>query len=111
MKKAVEVRGAIYSIAENNGVFELATIPSVWLSMGDTFVALEDMEISMNGKIFNVKKDDIVFAFSRGKDTAEIVTFRNDAVANYIKTNIEERNKPIEESNCSCDCSKSESIG
>ena len=47
MKKAVEVRGAIYSIAENNGVFELATIPSVWLSMGDTFVALEDMEISM----------------------------------------------------------------
>lgn len=111
MKKAVEVRGAIYSIAENNGVFELTTIPSVWLSMGDTFVALDDMEISMNGKIFNVKKDDIVFAFSRGKDTAEIVTFRNDAVANYIKTNIEERNKPIKESNCSCDCSKSESIG
>lgn len=110
MKKAVEVRGAIYSIAENNGVFELATIPSVWLSMGDTFVALEDMEISMNGKVFNVKKDDIVFAFSRG-DAAEIVTFRNDTVANYIKTNIEERNKPIEESNCSCDCSKSESIG
>lgn len=109
MKKAVEVRGAIYSIAENNGVFELAIIPSVWLSMGDTFVALDDMEISMNGKIFNVKKDDIVFAFSRG-DAAEIVTFRNDAVANYIKTNIEERNKPIEESNCSCDCSKSESI-
>lgn len=110
MKKAVEVRGAIYSIAENNGVFELATIPSVWLSMGDTFVALEDMEISMNGKIFNVKKDDIVFVFRRG-DAAEIVTFRNDAIANYIKTNIEERNKPIEESNCSCDCSKSESIG
>lgn len=110
MKKAVEVRGAIYSIAENNGVFELATIPSVWLSMGDTFVALDDMEISMNGKIFNVKKDDIVFAFSRG-DAAEIVTFRNDTIANYIKTNIEERNKPIEESNCSCDCSKSESIG
>lgn len=102
MKKAVEVRGAIYSIAENNGVFELATIPSVWLSMGDTFVALEDMEISMNGKIFNVKKDDIVFAFSRGKD-AEIVTFRNDTVANYIKTNIEERNKPDKETNCCCD--------
>ena len=34
MKKAVEVRGAIYSIAENNGVFELAIIPSAWLSMG-----------------------------------------------------------------------------
>lgn len=110
MKKAVEVRGAIYSIAENNGVFQLATIPSAWLSMGDTFVALDDMEISMNGKLFNVKKDDIVFAFRRG-DVAEIVTFRNDAVANYIKTNIEERNKPIEKSNCSCDCSKSESIG
>lgn len=110
MKKAVEVRGAIYSIAENNGVFELATIPSVWLSMGDAFIALDDMEISMNGKLFNVKKDDIVFAFRRG-DAAEIVTFRNDTVANYIKTNIEERNKPIEESNCSCDCSKSESIG
>lgn len=100
MKKAVEVRGAIYSIAENNGVFELATIPSVWLSMGDTFVALDDMEISMNGKIFNVKKDDIVFAFSRG-DAAEIVTFRNDTVANYIKTNIEERNKPDKETKIS----------
>ena len=103
MKRAVEVRGAIYSIAENNGVFELATIPSVWLSMGDTFVALDDMEVSMDGKIFNIKKDDIVFTFSRGKDTAEIVTFRNDAIANYIKTNIEERNKPSEEANCSCD--------
>lgn len=102
MKKAVEVRGAIYSIAENNGVFELATIPSVWLSMGDTFVALEDIEISMNGKVFNVKKDDIVFAFSRG-DAAEIVTFRNDTVANYIKTNIEERNKPYKETDCCCD--------
>ena len=99
MKKAVEVRGAIYSIAENNGVFELATIPSVWLSMGDTFVALDDMEISMNGKIFNVKKDDIVFAFSRG-DAAEIVTFRNDTIANYIKTNIEERNKRDEKADC-----------
>lgn len=103
MKKAVEVRGAIYSIAENNGVFELATIPSIWLSMGDTFVALEDMEVSMNGKIFNVKKDDIVFTFSRGKDTAEIVTFRNNAIANYIKTNIEERNKPDKEADCCCD--------
>lgn len=102
MKKAVEVRGAIYSIAENNGVFELVTIPSVWLSMGDTFVALDDMEISMNGKLFNVKKDDIVFTFSRG-DAAEIVTFRNDAIANYIKTNIEERNKPDKETDCCCD--------
>lgn len=102
MKKAVEVRGAIYSIAENNGVFELATIPSVWLSMGDTFVALEDMEISMNGKVFNVKKDDIVFAFSRG-DAAEIVTFRNDTIANYIKTNIEERDKRNEEADCCSD--------
>lgn len=102
MKKAVEVRGAIYSIAENNGVFELATIPSVWLSMGDTFVALDDMEVSMNGKIFNVKKDDIVFAFCRG-DAAEIVTFRNDTIANYIKTNIEERNKHDKETNCCCD--------
>ena len=102
MKKAVEVRGAIYSIAENNGVFELATIPSVWLSMGDTFVALDDMEVSMNGKIFNVKKDDIVFVFRRG-DAAKIVTFRNDAIANYIKTNIEERNKPDKETDCCCD--------
>lgn len=102
MKKAVEVRGAIYSIAENNGVFELATIPSVWLSMGDTFVALEDMEISINGKISNVKKDDIVFTFSRG-GSAEIVTFRNDTIANYIKTNIEERNKPDKETDCCCD--------
>lgn len=102
MKKAVEIRGAIYSIAENNGVFECATIPSVWLSMGDTFVALEDMEVSMNGKIFNVKKDDIVFTFSRG-NAAEIVTFRNDTIANYIKTNIEERNKRNEEADCCCD--------
>lgn len=102
MKKAVEVRGAIYSIAENNGVFELATIPSVWLSIGDAFVALEDMEVSMNGKIFNVKKDDIVFVFRRG-DAAEIVTFRNDTIANYIKTNIEERNKPDKETDCCCD--------
>lgn len=102
MKKAVEVRGAIYSIAENNGVFELATIPSVWLSMGDTFVALDDMEVSMNGKIFNIKKDDIVFTFSRG-NAAEIVTFRNDTIANYIKTNIEERDKRNEEANCCCD--------
>ena len=102
MKKAVEVRGAIYSIAENNGVFELATIPSVWLSMGDTFVALEDMEISMNGKVFNVKKDDIVFVFRRG-DAAQIVTFRNDTIANYINTNIEERNKPDKETDCCCD--------
>lgn len=102
MKKAVEVRGAIYSIAENNGVFELATIPSVWLSMGDTFVALDDMEVSMNGKIFNVKKDDIVFTFSRG-NAAEIVTFRNDTIANYIKTNIEECNKPDKETDCCCD--------
>lgn len=104
MKKAVEVRGAIYSIAENNGVFELATIPSVWLSMGDAFVALEDMEVSMNGKIFNVKKDDIVFVFRRG-DAAEIVTFRNDTIANYINTNIEERNKPDKETDCCC-CDK-----
>lgn len=102
MKKAVEVRSAIYSIAENNGVFELATIPSVWLSMGDTFVALDDMEVSMNGKIFNVKKDDIVFTFRRD-DAAEIVTFRNDAIANYIKTNIEERNKHDKETDCCCD--------
>lgn len=111
MKKAVEFRGAIYSIAENNGVFELATIPSVWLSMGDTFVVQDDMEVSMNGKIYNIKKDDIVFAFRRGKDTAEIVTFRNDAIANYIKANIEERNKSKEEANCSSDCAKNESIG
>lgn len=103
MKKAVEVRGAIYSITENNGVFELATIPSVWLSMGDTFVAKDDMEVSMNGKIFNIKKDDIVFTFRRGKDAAEIVTFRNDAIANYIKTNIEERNKRDEKADCCCD--------
>lgn len=108
MKKAVEIRGAIYSITENNGVFECTTIPSVWLSMGDTFVAQEDIDVSMNGKIYNIKKDDIVFVFRRGKDAAEIVTFRNDAIANYIKTNIEERNK---ESNCSSDCCKSESIG
>ena len=103
MKKAVEIRGAIYSIAENNGVFECAAIPSVWLSMGDTFVALDDMEVSMNGKVFNIKKDDIVFSFSRGKDAAEIVTFRNDAIANYIKTNIEERNKHDKETDCYCD--------
>ena len=103
MKKAVEIRGAIYSIAENNGVFECAAIPSVWLSMGDTFVALDDMEVSMNGKIFNIKKDDIVFSFSRGKDTSEIVTFRNDAIANYIKTNIEERNNHDKETDCCCD--------
>lgn len=102
MKKAVEIRGAIYSITENNGVFECTTIPSVWLSMGDTFVALDDMEVSMNGKIFNIKKDDIVFTFSRG-DTAEIVTFRNDVVANYIKTNIEERNKHDKATDCCCD--------
>lgn len=103
MKKAVEIRGAIYSIAENNGVFECAAIPSVWLSMGDTFVALDDMEVSMNGKVFNIKKDDIVFSFSRGKDATEIVTFRNDAIANYIKTNIEERNKHDKETDCCCD--------
>lgn len=102
MKKAVEVKGYVYSIAENNGVFELATIPSVWLSIGATFVALEDMEVSMNGKIFNVKKDDIVFVFRRC-DVAEIVTFRNDAIANYIKTNIEERDKRNEEADCCCD--------
>ena len=103
MKKAVEIRGAIYSITENNGVFECAAIPSVWLSMGDTFVALEDMEVSMNGKVFNIKKDDIVFTFSRGKNAAEIVTFRNDIIANYIKTNIEERNKHDKETDCCCD--------
>lgn len=103
MKKAVEIRGAIYSITENNGVFECATIPSVWLSMGDTFVAQDDMEVSMDGKIYNIKKDDIVFTFRRGKDAAEIVTFRNDAIANYIKTNIEERNKSKEEADCECD--------
>lgn len=111
MKKAVEIRGAIYSIAENNGVFECATIPSVWLSMGDTFVAQDDMEVSMSGKIYNIKKDDIVFAFRRGEDAAEIVTFRNDTIANYIKANIEEHNKRNEKANCSCDCAKNESIG
>lgn len=103
MKKAVEIRGAIYSITENNGVFECATIPSVWLSMGDTFVAQDDMEVSIGGKIHNVKKDDIVFVFRRGKEAAEIVTFRNDAIANYIKANIEERDKSNEEVNCECD--------
>lgn len=102
MKKAVEIRGAIYSITENNGVFECATIPSVWLSMGDTFVALDDMEVSMNGKVFNIKKDDIVFIFRRG-EYADVVTFRNDAIANYIKTNIEERNKHDKETDCCCD--------
>ena len=103
MKKAVEIRGAIYSITENNGVFECTTISSVWLSMGNTFVAQDDIEVSMSGKIYNIKKDDIVFAFRRGKDAAEIVTFRNDAIANYIKANIEERNKSKEEANCECD--------
>lgn len=102
MKKAVEIRGAIYSITENNGVFECATIPSVWLSMGDTFVALDDMEVSMNGKVFNIKKDDIVFIFRRG-EYADVVTFRNDTIANYIKTNIEERNKHDKETDCCCD--------
>ena len=102
MKKAVEIRGAIYSITENNGVFECAIIPSVWLSMGDTFVALDDMEVSMNGKVFNIKKDDIVFIFRRG-EYADVVTFRNDAIANYIKTNIEERNKHDKETDCYCD--------
>lgn len=111
MKKAIEIRGAIYNITENNGLFECTIIPSVWLSMGDTFVAQEDMDVSMNGKVYNIKKDDIVFTFRRGKDTAEIVTFRNDAIANYIKTQIEERNKSNKESNCSSDCCKSESIG
>lgn len=111
MKKAVEIRGAIYSITENNGVFECATIPSVWLSMGDTFIALDDMEVSMDGKVYNIKKDDIVFTFRRGKDTAKIVTFRDDAIANYIKTQIEERDKRTNEADCSCDCAKSESIG
>lgn len=111
MKKAIEIRGAIYNITENNGLFECAIIPSVWLSMGDTFVAQEDMDVSMNGKVYNIKKNDIVFTFRRGKDTAEIVTFRNDAIANYIKTQIEERNKSNEEANCRCDCAKSESIG
>lgn len=103
MKKAVEIRGAIYNITENNGLFECTIIPSVWLSMGDTFVAQDDMEVSMDGKIYNIKKDDIVFTFRRGKDTAEIVTFRNDAIANYIKANIEERNKSKEEADCECD--------
>lgn len=103
MKKAIEIRGAIYNITENNGIFECATIPSVWLSMGDTFVAQDDMEVSMDGKIYNIKKDDIVFTFRRGKYAAQIVTFRNDAIANYIKANIEERNKSKEEANCECD--------
>lgn len=102
MKKAVEIRDTIYSITENNGVFECATIPSVWLSMGDTFVALDDMEVSMDGKVFNIKKDDIVFIFRRG-EYADVVTFRNDAIANYIKTNIEERNKHDKETDCCCD--------
>lgn len=103
MKKAVEIRGAIYSITENNGLFECATIPSVWLSMGDTFVAQDDMEVSMDGKVYNIKKDDIVFTFRRGKDTAKIVTFRDDAIANYIKTQIEDRDKRINEAGCECD--------
>lgn len=70
--------------------------------MGDTFVALDDMEVSMNGKVFNIKKDDIVFIFRRG-EYADVVTFRNDAIANYIKTNIEERNKHDKETDCCCD--------
>lgn len=63
------------------------------------------MEVSMNGKIFNIKKDDIVFVFRRG-DAAEIVTFRNDTIANYINTNIKERNKPDKETDCCCCCDK-----
>lgn len=104
MRRAVEIRGSICNIVDNNGVLECSFIPSVWMSMGDAFVANDDMEISCDGKIFNVNKGDIVYVFRQGKNDAEIVTFKNDVVANYIKTQIEERNKRNKETDCCCDC-------
>lgn len=65
------------------------------MSMGETSIADEDMEISCGDNVFKVNKDDIFFVFRRC-DAAEIVTFKNDVVANYIKTQIEERNKKAE---------------
>lgn len=104
MKKAIDVRGSIFNITENNGVFECSSNPSIWMSMGETFVADDDMEISCNGKIFTVSKGDIVYSFRKGKGDDAIITFKSDIVANYIKTQIEERNKRNEECiDCCCD--------
>lgn len=108
MNRAIEVSGDIYNIVEDNGVFKHSRIQSVWVTIGDTFVADDDIEVSCDGKIFNVSKGDIVSVFRRGKGDAEVITFRNDTIANYIKTQLEERNKHNEEAGCSCDC---ESIG
>ena len=104
MTRAVEIKGSICSIVDNNGVFECSFIPSVQMSMGKTFVANDDMEVSCDGKIFYVNKGDIVYVFRQDKNDGEIVTFRNDAVANYIKTQIEERNKHNEEIDWYRDC-------
>lgn len=103
MKRAVEIKGSIGNIVDNNGVIECSFNPSLWMSMGETYVADDDVEISCDGKIFNVNKSDIFFVFCRSNYGAEIVTFRNDVVANYIKTQIEERNKRNKEADCCCD--------
>lgn len=102
MKRSVEIKGSIVNIADNNGVIEYSLNPAVWMSMGETSIADEDMEISCGDKIFKVNKGDIFFVFRRC-DAAEIVTFKNDVVANYIKTQIEERNKKDEEFRHSCE--------
>lgn len=102
MKRAVEIKGSIVNIVDNNGVIEYSLNPAVWMSMGETSIADCDMEISCGDKIFKVNKGDIFFVFHRC-DAAEIVTFKNDVVANYIKTQIEERNKKGEEFRNSCE--------
>ncbi len=99
MKRAVEVRGNVGNIVDNNGLIECSFNPSVWISMGETSVADDDMEISCDGKIFNVNKGDIFFVFRRGRYDTEIVSFKNDVISNYIKTQIEKRNKDDVESN------------
>lgn len=102
MKRAVEIKGSIGNIVDNNGVIECSFNPSLWMSMGETYLANDDMEISCDGKVFKVNKGDIFFVFRRS-DIAEIVTFKNDIVANYIKTQIEERNERNKEADCCCD--------
>lgn len=97
MKRVIEIRENFCTVVDNNGTLECSVIPTVWLTMGDTFIAEDDMEISSNGKKFNVSKGDIVYLFHAGKDKTEIVTFKNEVVSNYIKTQLEEREKRMKE--------------
>ena len=99
MKRIIEIKNGFYNIVDNNGIFKCSAIPTVLVTMGDAFVAEDDMEISSNGEVYKVSKGDVACVFHCGKDDTEIISFKNEAISNYIKTQLESRDCYIKDFN------------